>query len=135
MKATPHRALAETRGESAGPDPDRRRRWRRGRWAERFAALALMLKGYRVLARSVRTPLGEIDIVAVRGRRIAFFEVKRRATRAEAEAAIGIRQRQRVRRAADLWIARNRKYAEHERGFDLVFVLPRRWPQHLKNAL
>jgi putative endonuclease len=118
-----------------GPDPRRRARWRRGRWAETLAVAALVLKGYRVLARGVRTPLGEIDIIAIRGRRVAFLEVKRRPTRAEAEAAIGPRQRQRIRRAANLWLARNRRYAEHELGFDLVFVLPRRWPAHVQNAL
>ncbi len=128
-------STAPSAQSDAAPDHVRRKRWQRGRWAETLAAGALMLKGYRIVGRGVRTPLGEIDIVAVRGTRIAFVEVKRRASRAEAEAAIGTRQRQRVRRAAGLWLARHRRYADHDCGFDLVFVLPRRWPEHLENAL
>uniref|UniRef100_UPI0025F8626B YraN family protein n=1 Tax=uncultured Hyphomicrobium sp. TaxID=194373 RepID=UPI0025F8626B len=58
----------------------RRTRERRGHTAEWAAAIALMVKGYRILARREKTPLGEIDLIAVRGRRVAFVEVKRRAT-------------------------------------------------------
>jgi putative endonuclease len=63
-------------------------RYRRGHLSEWLAAAALLAKGYRILGRRVRTPYGEIDLVALRGRRLAFVEVKRRATRGEAEAAI-----------------------------------------------
>ena len=65
-----------------GPSPDRIARYRRGRLSEWLAAAALLAKGYRILGRRVRTPYGEIDLIAVRGRRLAFVEVKRRATRA-----------------------------------------------------
>ena len=110
-------------------------RQRRGHRAEWLAALALRVRVYRIVARGQKTPLGEIDLIAVRGRRLAFVEVKRRATRAEAEAAITPEQRARVRRAAGLWLARNARYQSHEIGFDLVFQLPRRWPVHLENGL
>ena len=63
-------------------------RYRRGRLSEWLAAAALLARGYRILGRRVRTPYGEIDLIAVRGRRLAFVEVKRRATRGEAEAAV-----------------------------------------------
>jgi Holliday junction resolvase-like predicted endonuclease len=49
--------------------PDRVRRYRRGRFSELVAAAALLAKGYRILARRCRTPYGEIDLIAVRGRR------------------------------------------------------------------
>lgn len=113
----------------------RRTRWRQGHFAEYAAAAMLLFKGYRVLARRVRTPLGEIDLIAVRGGRLAFVEVKLRQSRAEAEAALNPRQRARIRRAAAFWIARNPRYQECEWGFDLVFARPWRWPQHLENAL
>lgn len=113
----------------------RRARYRLGLRAEWIAALALRLAGYRILARRERTPLGEIDLIAVRGRRLAFIEVKRRATEEEAQASITAAQRERVRRAAGLWLARNARYQSHEIGFDIVFLAGRRWPRHLENGL
>lgn len=114
---------------------ERRRRYRRGHRGEGLAALMLRLKGYRIIARRVVTPAGEIDIVAMRASRIAFVEVKMRSSRAAAEACISDSQRRRVHRAAALWLARHQAFQEMELGFDLVFVLPWRWPQHLPNAL
>jgi putative endonuclease len=114
---------------------EKRRRDRNARWAERFAALALMLRAYRILAIREKTPAGEIDLIAVRGRRLAFVEVKQRATQEAAEAAITGTQRARVRRAANLWLARHPRYQTHEMGFDVMFVIGRRWPHHIQNGL
>jgi putative endonuclease len=114
---------------------ERRQRYRRGHAAELRAAVLLRAKGYRILARRLESPLGEIDLVAVRGRRIAFVEVKARRTIAECEAAISQATRTRVRRAAGLWLGRNPRYQEHEQGFDVVFVIPWRWPWHIPNGL
>jgi putative endonuclease len=94
-----------------------------------------MAKGYRILARRCRTPYGEIDLVAVRGRRLAFVEVKRRATRLEAEAAVSPRQAGRIAQAAEFWISRNARYRDYERGLDAVLVMPGRLPVHLPDAL
>lgn len=113
----------------------RRRSERLGHRAEHIAALALMLRGYRILARRERTPLGEIDLVAVRGRRLSFVEVKRRRTQEAAEAALTPAQRTRIRRAASLWLARNTRYQAHEIGFDLVLLVRRRWPRYIRNGL
>lgn len=113
----------------------RRRSERQGHRAETLAAMLMRLRGYRVLARRARTPLGEIDLIAVRGRRLAFVEVKRRATAEAAESAVAPAQRERIRRAAALWLGRDQRYRAHEIGFDLVLVVPRRWPRYLRNAL
>lgn len=113
----------------------RRARDRDGRRAEWIAAVALAVRGYRILARRAKTPLGEIDLIAVRGRRLAFVEVKRRATREAAEASVTASQRARIRNAAGLWLARNPDYQDHEQGFDILFLIGRRWPQYLPNAL
>ena len=110
-------------------------RYRRGRFSELVAAAALMTKGYRILGRRVRTPYGEIDIVAVRGRRLAFVEVKRRATRLDCEAALTLRQAGRISRAAEFWVSRNTRYRDHDRGLDAVLVMPGRLPVHLPDAL
>jgi putative endonuclease len=110
-------------------------RYRRGRFSELVAAAALVAKGYRIVGRRVRTPFGEIDLIAVRGQRIAFVEVKRRATRLEAEAAIVPRQAMRIARAAEFWISRNARYRDHDRGLDAMLVMPGRLPVHLPDAL
>jgi putative endonuclease len=115
--------------------PERLGRYRRGRFSELVAAAMLMAKGYRILARRCRTPYGEIDLVAVRRQRLAFVEVKRRATRLEAEAAVSPRQAGRIAQAAEFWVSRNMRYRDHERGLDAVFVVPRRLPVHLPDAL
>ena len=114
---------------------DRIGRYRRGRLSEWVAAAALLARGYRILGRRVRTPFGEIDLIAVRGRRLAFVEVKRRATRLKAEAALTSRQAGRIARAAAFWVGRHRAYRDHEQGLDVVFVLPNRLPVYLPNAL
>jgi putative endonuclease len=110
-------------------------RYRRGRISELVAAAALMAKGYRILARRCRTPYGEIDLVAVRGRRLAFVEVKRRASRLDAEAALTSRQAGRIARAAEFWVSRNMRYRDHDRGLDAMLVMPGRLPVHLPDAL
>ena len=120
---------------STPADPDRLARYRRGRLSEWMAAALLIAKGYRILGRRVRTPYGEIDLIAVRGSRLAFVEVKRRPTRLEAEAALTPRQRVRIARAAEFWVSRHVAYTGHEQGLDAVLVSPGRLPAHLPNAL
>lgn len=114
---------------------ERRARLRRGRMAEALAVVALLAKGYLIIGRNVKTRAGEIDIIAVRGKRLAFIEVKRRMTAEEAEAAVSERQAARIRSAADYWLARRPRYHEYEQGFDLVLLVPRRWPRHIPNGL
>lgn len=126
---------SETGAAPGGTREARRQRYLSGLTAERVAAAWLMLKGYRLLGTRVRTPAGEIDLIAVRGRRLAFVEVKRRATRLEAEASVSSKQRRRVRAAAQLWLARNPRFQARDIGFDLVFLIGRNWPVHLVDGL
>jgi len=114
---------------------ERLARLRRGSIAELIAAGVLIAKGYRILARRHRTPHGEIDVIAARWRRLAFVEVKRRATMAECEAALTPRQAERIGRAADYWLARHRRFQEHEVGLDAILVVPGQLPRHLPNVL
>lgn len=53
-----------------------------GRWGEETACQYLLRSGYRIVARNVRTPLGEIDCIAQKGRELYFVEVKTRTTSA-----------------------------------------------------
>lgn len=114
---------------------ERRLRLRRGRVSEALAAAVLIAKGYRILGRRVRTRAGEIDIVAVRGKRLAFVEVKRRATREDAEGAISARQAARIRRASELWLAHRPRYHGHVFGFDVILLVPGRLPRHIPDGM
>lgn len=113
---------------------DRQRREGRGRKAESLAAFALRLKGYRVLARRLRTPAGEIDLIVRRGATIAFVEVKARATRGAAASSVSTAQRRRIVRAAAHYIAANPGFGALTHRFDAVLIVPRRWPIHVINA-
>lgn len=107
---------------------------RKGLRAESFAVLYLRCKGYRILARRFKTHLGEIDIVARRGRTVAFVEVKLRRTHGGAAEAVHSRNQARVRQAAALYLQRHREYAELETRFDALVMAPGRLPQHIVNA-
>jgi putative endonuclease len=96
---------------------------RMGRIAEHIAAFSLMARGYRILDRRRRTAAGEIDLVAVRGRRLAFIEVKQRAAFEAAACAITARQAARLHRAANLWVSARPYYRDHDRGFDSVLLV------------
>jgi putative endonuclease len=103
----------------------------RGRRAETLAAWFLRLKGYRLLARRYKTPVGEIDLIVRRGRTIAFVEVKHRPTIEEATEAATPAGRRRVARAAALWLAKNPAAGDRDLRFDGVIAAPRRFPRHL----
>ena len=103
---------------------------RRGRIAEHVAALSLRLKGYRILESRVKTPVGEIDLIAVRGKTLAFVEVKQRQTYNLALTAVSDRNWQRIASAAANWTAQNRGFAEHDWRYDLMAVSGRYWPRH-----
>ena len=111
----------------------RRRHHRRGHRGEWLAALALRLKGYRIVARRYRTKLGEIDLIARRGDLVLFVEVKVRPTLLQAMEAIGRLSERRIEAAADLWLTRQPDHARLSLRFDMVAVLPRRWPVHVEN--
>lgn len=114
---------------------DRRfRAYRKGHRGEWLAALALMLKGYRIVALRHRTKLGEIDLIARRGDLVAIVEVKARPTLIQAMDAVGFEAQRRIEGAADLWLSKQRDAARLSIRFDIVAVLPRRWPVHVENA-
>ena len=119
---------------AADPYRARFRNYRRGYRGEWLAAVALMAKGFRIVARRYRTPLGEIDLIARRGDLVLIVEVKVRPTLLEAMDAVGFQSARRIEAAADLWLARQRDYARLSVRFDLIAVLPRRWPVHVPSV-
>jgi putative endonuclease len=118
----------------APADPWRQVAFRFGLSAETRAAVYLVAKGYRILARRFLTPVGEIDIVARRRGMVVFVEVKARGSFDAAAEAIGKRQQKRIVAAAQYWLAANPEHAATDLRFDAMLVVPRRLPRHLPAA-
>ena len=112
---------------------NRRRAEQGGRRAETIAAWWLRLKGWRILGQRVRTPVGEVDLIARRGRTLAFIEVKARAGEAAAAIALDDYRLRRVARAAEALADRYGRPGDTIR-IDAMFVLPGRLPRHLVNV-
>ena len=106
---------------------------RRGRGAETLACWYLRLKGWQILARRARVPGGEVDIIARRGRTLAFVEVKARADEAAAGFALDEWRLRRVAVAAERLAPRYARAGDDMR-IDALFIIPRRWPKHLTNV-
>jgi putative endonuclease len=111
----------------------RQRAERGGRRAEALAALWLQLKGWSVIGRRVRTPRGEVDLVARRGRILAFVEVKARATAAEADLSLDDYRLRRVAAAAEALAPRYQRAGDDIR-IDAIYIVPRRLPRHVANV-
>ena len=120
----------------ARPDRESRRAAeRRGRRSETLAALLLIVKGYRILGRRVRTYAGEIDLIAqAPSGVICFVEVKARGAHDLAVEALGPRQQARIARAAELYLARKPGLGAKGMRFDTVMIAPRSWPKHIRDA-
>lgn len=108
-----------------------------GRRAESWAALWLMLKGYRILARRHKdrgSGAGEIDIIARKGGIIAFIEVKARRDFVTGVHSVTPRQIRRVSRGAEAFLARHPDLATLSPRFDAIVLVPGRWPHHIIDA-
>lgn len=99
-----------------------------------LAALLYRLKGYTIVAQRYKTPVGEIDLVALKGRRLVFVEVKRRRSREDAAWTLPVKQRRRIVRAAQYWLASHPDFSGHDIAFDVVLTAPWAWPRHIANA-
>ena len=106
---------------------------RRGRGAETLACWYLRLKGWHILARRARVVGGEVDIIARRGRTLAFVEVKARADGDAAGFALDEWRLRRVVAAAERLAPRYMRDDDDVR-IDALFMIPRRWPRHLANV-
>lgn len=105
-----------------------------GRRGETLAAWYLRLKGYHIIATRVKTPVGEIDLVARRFGLTAFIEVKARQAKSEEAVALAAVNTSRISRAAQYYVARHPALAETPLRFDVIFLAPRTWPRHVKGA-
>ena len=113
---------------------ERQRRDATGRRAESICAWLLRFKGYRVLARRFKTPVGEIDLVARRTSVIAFIEVKARPSVATALESVSARQRRRIGCAAQLFMQKRPDLANKQMRFDIMLGTPNKLPDHIIDA-
>jgi putative endonuclease len=111
----------------------RQRAEQEGRKGELAAELFLRAKGWSILARRRKTPLGEIDLVARRAGTVAFVEVKWRKRAEELGLAI---DEYRLRRVAAAVEAVAHEYAGNgeDMRIDVILLAPGRLPQHIVNA-
>ena len=106
---------------------------RSGRDAERRAAIWLRVKGWSILAQRVRTPRGEIDLVAKRGGIVAFIEVKWRADKAQLDHAIDAHRLRRVAQATEC-VAHEYATQGEDVRVDVILLAPGGFPRHIVNA-
>lgn len=111
-----------------------------GRKAEARVARYLRLRGYKVLAERFKTPEGEVDIIAAKGKVIACIEVKQRTTQSGIDEAMDWRTEQRIMAAAEIWVEQNFDSLppDFELRFDLATIIGAVTPlcrvTHLKHA-
>jgi putative endonuclease len=123
-----------TQNPTQGPRLERQVAFRTGISAESRAAALLIAKGFRILARRWRSPVGEIDIIARRRSLLVFVEVKARDTLDDAAWSVTERQRSRIIAAAEAWLARNADDRIQDIRFDAMLVAPGRIPRHIAAA-
>jgi putative endonuclease len=116
------------------PSRKRTEAFRFGLSAESRAALLLVAKSFRVLARRWRSPVGEIDIVARRRKLVVFVEVKARAALADAAESVLPRQRRRIVAGAEEWLAAHPEHEGYDFRFDAILVTPGTLPEHIQSA-
>lgn len=129
-KATEPRA----RRHKPPPQPERQVAFRFGLTAESRAAAYLVGKGFRILARRWKSPVGEIDIVARRRSLLIFVEVKARERLDDAAWSVTPRQQQRIIAAAEAWLAANPDLGFEDIRFDAILVSRGRLPRHIPAA-
>ena len=115
-------------------DPARIKAEVRGRRAENLAALWLQLKGYKIIERRLKTPFGEIDLMARKGKLLICIEVKQRPELETAHASLHPANLKRIEEAAFFYQGHHDKYQNFDLRFDAVFILPGLRIHHIKDA-
>jgi putative endonuclease len=110
----------------------RKRAYLKGKRGEWVSALYLRLKGYEILEKRFKTPMGEIDLLARKGKTIVAIEVKTRDTWAQAAMALTLFQKKRIEKALLFYLAG--KTSSLDLRFDVILISPWRWPCHIQGA-
>ena len=107
-----------------------------GIFAEIFTAIYYFLSGYRILARRMRNYAGEVDLICKKGQNLIFIEVKARKLYHDRfdEWMISNKQKERIIRASEIYIAKHKKFSNCNIRFDIVIFSWNKWPTIIKNA-
>ena len=105
----------------------------RGRRGETIAAWWLRFQGWRIVAVRTKTRMGEVDLIARRGKTVAFVEVKMRTKAFDLATSIDAYRLRRVAAAAEILLPKYGKGTENMQ-IDVILVAPWRWPHHLRNV-
>lgn len=103
-----------------------------GLWAEQWSVLVLRIKGYRILGQRIKTPFGEIDILAAKGNTMVVVEVKKRSDELAAASAIAPAQQSRLISAGSHMLGQHHGFETLR--FDAMLFAPKSLPKHVKNA-
>lgn len=113
---------------------DRKKAYKLGFWAEQLASVILLFKGYRILEKRYKTPVGEIDIIACKQNTLVFVEVKMRKTKEMAFESVTPRMKDRISRAAQFYLSSQKHVHNPDIRFDMMAITPPFFWQHLDNA-
>ena len=105
---------------------------KRGHRSEWLAAWVLRLKGWRIVEKRFKTKTGEVDLIARKRDLIIMVEVKARASLIEAMDSVTPTAQRRIEAAGDIWLARQPDFSKLSVRYDLIAVLPRKWPVHVE---
>ena len=106
---------------------------KRGLRGEAIAAWFLRFRGWRIVGKRIKTPRGEVDLIARRGKTVAFVEVKARTKMTDLATAVDAYRLRRVAAAAEILLPKYGKGTENMQ-IDVILVAPWRWPHHLPNV-
>ena len=100
--------------------------------AEIIAAFYLRCKFYQILARRFKSPFGEIDLIAKKGKQLIFVEIKARRDTSLMD-FISKHQQQRIIKTSQYFLIRFPKYQTCKLRFDAIIMNKYFWPLHFKN--
>lgn len=112
-----------------------------GRWGERLAAEYMETRGFTILDSNIRTPYGEIDLIACKDGVTVFIEVKTRKTASYGmpEESVNLRKQNHLISSAQHYI---QEHSEMEAAWRIDVIAIRRFqdgrsPQitHFTNAV
>ncbi len=104
-----------------------------GVFFEAMAVAILTLKGYRIRAQRYKTAMGEIDIIASKGRVLIFVEVKRRRRGNDVFETIGHINKKRIERTAQHFLTTKPQFYDYDMRFDAMLFKGFLW-KHVKQA-
>ncbi len=110
----------------------KKRAYLKGQWGEKIAAFYLRLKGYEILENRFKTPVGEIDLLARKGKTLVAIEVKSRSSFEKASLALTSFQKRRIERALLYYLSRHPFPLDLR--FDVILICLWKWPCHIQGA-